>query len=139
MSGSDEAMHDAIAGHLCRLNKGKVNTHYLPPKVNGTVRLDIISNDGVKQYFVKLSRRRAIVSETGPAPGAVIRGERQYFNLLAEGRVRFIPLWFRNDLSVEGDLRLADAFGRMLMPGPLVGARDPRLPWRSRLHGQRND
>lgn len=116
---------DPICILLARLEGGEVETHYLPPRINGTVRLDMVSKGDIDQIFVSLQRGKVRVGKFGRKPGAVIRGPRRHFNRLAQGHVRFIPLWFRNDLSVEGDLRLADAFARLLMPGP-PNAHHPR-------------
>ncbi|TDB78810.1 SCP2 sterol-binding domain-containing protein [Micromonospora sp. KC721] len=97
----------------------------LPAWAEGTIRLDIQDDGKVEQWFITLKKGKAQVSTTGGEVKAVLCGDRSVLDLMARGETKFSPAVFRADLIVEGDLRLADAFGRILFPGPPM-AHHPR-------------
>jgi hypothetical protein len=90
----------------------------LPAWARGTIRLDIQGDGRAEHWFVTLDRGKARVSSSGRDPDSIISGGRPVLDRMSRGETKFSPSVFRNDLTVEGDLRLADAFGRMLFPGP---------------------
>ncbi|MFY1694213.1 MULTISPECIES: SCP2 sterol-binding domain-containing protein [unclassified Solwaraspora] len=86
----------------------------LPPRMRGTVRLDVLDDGRTTSWFVLLDRGKVQVSSTGSEPDSIIRSDRTTFDRLARGDDRFIPLLFRNSLVVEGDLGIADQISRAL-------------------------
>jgi hypothetical protein len=89
----------------------------LPAWARGTIRLDIQGDGRAERWFVTLDKGKARVSSAGREPDSIISGGRPVLDRMARGEAKFSPAVFRNDLTVEGDLRLADVFGRMLFPG----------------------
>ncbi|TDB70029.1 SCP2 sterol-binding domain-containing protein [Micromonospora sp. KC723] len=119
-------MADSIGEHLDRLGRNQnPGLKDLPAWARGTIRLDIRSDERVEQWFITLEKGKARVSPTGGEPDAIICAGRPVLDRMARGEAKFSPSVFRNDLIVEGDLRLADAFGRLLFPGPPM-AHHPR-------------
>ncbi|PZF88780.1 SCP2 sterol-binding domain-containing protein [Micromonospora deserti] len=119
-------MADTIVDFLMTLGRNEnPRLKDLPGWARGTIRVDIQGDGRTERWFVTLQKGKARVSRVGPEPKAVVCGHRLVFDRMARGEAKFSPSFFRNDLAVEGDLRLADAFGRMLFPGP-PSAQHPR-------------
>lgn len=112
-------MTDSIAELLEKLGRNQnPRLKELPSWARGTIRLDIRGDGRVEHWFVTLEKGKARVSLAGREPKAIICGGRPVLDRMARGETKFSPAVFRNDLIIEGDLRLADAFGRILFPGP---------------------
>jgi hypothetical protein len=119
-------MADTIAEHLERLSRNEnPGLKALPEWARGTVCVDIKDDGRIERWFVTLQKGKAQVSPVGSDSKAILCAPRSVFDRMARGEAKFTSLLFRNDLAVEGDLRLADAFGRILFPGP-PSAQDPR-------------
>jgi hypothetical protein len=118
----EAAMADTIEDALDQLaERGRTVLAELPPRLHGTVRLEVADQRQSSQWFVRLEKGKIQISPTGPPPDATISGERTYFDRLARGEDRFIPLLFRNALVVEGDLGMADQLSRVLFAGAPTG------------------
>lgn len=115
-------MADTIEDALDRVarNDGTVLVR-LPPRLRGTVRLDVRSERETTHWFVSLDKGKIQVSSTGAEPDATIIGDRALFDRLASGQDRFVPMMFRNALVVEGDLGIADQISRILFAGAPPG------------------
>lgn len=119
-------MVKGIVEFLERLGRNEVpSISRLPQWARGTIRVDIRSDARTDQWFVTLERGKVQVAATGPEPDAVMGASMSTFDRMARGEDRFVPLVFRNEISVGGELRLVDLLGRILFPGP-PSAHDPR-------------
>lgn len=126
-------MGNQLADALQMLERGESRTFKrIPPEIKGTVRLDVTEPAGtvVEQWFVTMDSgiarvRRANPETPQPAPDAVLRTDNDTFDRLVRGEERFVPLFFRNALVVEGKLELVDLLARVLFAGPPAG-RHPR-------------
>ncbi|EEP74824.1 hypothetical protein MCAG_05151 [Micromonospora sp. ATCC 39149] len=126
-------MGDQLADALQMLERGESRTFKsIPRETKGTVRLDVTESAGtvVEQWFVAIESgtarvRRANPETPQPEPDAVLRTDNDTFDRLVRGEERFVPLFFRNALVVEGQLGLVDLLGRVLFTGPPSG-RHPR-------------
>jgi hypothetical protein len=124
-------MGDQLAEALRVLESGRSRTFKsIPREITGTVRLDVTETAGtvVEQWFVAMESgtarvRRADPVTPQPEPDAVLRTDNDTFDRLVRGEERFVPLFFRNALVVEGKLALVDLLGRVLFAGPPSGHR----------------
>ncbi|MFF5219340.1 SCP2 sterol-binding domain-containing protein [Micromonospora sp. NPDC000442] len=122
-------MGDQLADALQMLERGKSRTvKSIPPEPTGTVRLDVTESAGtvVKQWFVTLESGTARVRRPNseiprPEPDAVLRTDNDTFDRLVRGEERFVPLFFRNALVVEGHLGLVHMLATVLFAGPPTG------------------
>lgn len=111
------------------LERGESRTFKsIPRDITGTVRLDVTESAGtvVEQWFVAIESgtarvRRADPETRQPEPDAVLRTDNETLDRLLRGEERFVPLFFRNALVVEGQLGLVDLLGRVLFAGPPSG------------------
>ncbi|MFE9690328.1 SCP2 sterol-binding domain-containing protein [Micromonospora sp. NPDC005806] len=94
-------------------------------EASGTIRFDLEHDHEVDRWFMVIKDGDVRVSrdEKGEAD-CVVHGSRELFDRVVSGRAHIYTAWVRNELGVEGDIRLARIIQR-LMPGP-PGARHPR-------------
>jgi putative sterol carrier protein len=96
----------------------------------GTIRFDLGTDAGTDRWFVAVRKGDLRVSRDGPEPDCVVRTRRAHFDRFAVGEADIFAAWTRNQVTVEGDLRLASLF-RQVLPGP-PGAHHPRAFARER-------
>ncbi|MDG4764380.1 SCP2 sterol-binding domain-containing protein [Solwaraspora sp. WMMD406] len=128
-------MTDQLTDALRTLESGGSRTSKrIPRATEGTVRLDVTDAAGtvIRQWFVVMENGTVLVREADPdrpqqrlVPDAVLRTDDEMFERLARGEERFVPLFFRNALVVEGQLGLVDLLTRVLFAGPSA-AHHPR-------------
>jgi putative sterol carrier protein len=83
---------------------------------SGSIRFDVSDKEGVEQWFVTLREGEVAVSDEGDGADAVVRVDRTVLTEIVEGRAIALAAVFRGAITVEGDLQLVLAFGR-LFPG----------------------
>lgn len=103
---------------------GRRDHPLLPEEATGTIRFDLVHEQGIDRWFVVIERGDVRVSREEGEADCVIHGSRAVFDQIVSGRSRIYAAWVRNDVRVEGDLRLAALIQR-IMPGP-PGAQHPR-------------
>lgn len=96
----------------------------LPENTAGTLRLDLRDGGQTEHWYLVVDRQEVRVTRSYEEADLVVRADRKVFDRIAEGHLHPMAALLRNDLTVEGNLRLLPAL-RRLFPGP-PGARHPR-------------
>ncbi|MEU5938230.1 SCP2 sterol-binding domain-containing protein [Micromonospora sp. NPDC047548] len=96
----------------------------LPETSAGTVRFDVRDEGHTEHWYLTLRDQRLDVTRSSADADLVIRGDREAFDRLANGRTHTFALLIRNDLTLRGDVRLLMTL-RRVFPGP-AEARHPR-------------
>lgn len=99
-------------------------------EATGTIRFDLEHDHGVDRWFLVIRQGDIRVSREEREVDCVICTNRALFDRLAGGEAHIYTAWVRNELRVEGDVRLARLFQRVL-PGP-PSAHHPRMFARER-------
>ncbi|NES14869.1 MULTISPECIES: SCP2 sterol-binding domain-containing protein [Micromonospora] len=100
----------------------------LPENTTGTLRLDVRDGGRTEHWCLIIDRQEVRVSRSYSEAELVVRADREVFDRMAEGHLHPAAALLRNDLTVQGNLRLLLAL-RRLFPGP-PGARHPRTSCR---------
>jgi putative sterol carrier protein len=90
----------------------------------GTIRFDLQRDHQVDRWLLMIRQGDLSVSREEREADCVIRTSRALFDRLVAGQTHIYSAWVRNELKVEGDVRLARLFQRV-MPGP-PSAHHPR-------------
>ncbi|MFI6823416.1 SCP2 sterol-binding domain-containing protein [Micromonospora sp. NPDC050187] len=86
-------------------------------EATGSIRFDLTHEQGVDRWFVAIERGDIRVSRDGGKADCVFHGSRATFDRILAGQSQMYPAWLRNEITTEGDVRLARLFVR-LMPAP---------------------
>jgi putative sterol carrier protein len=93
-------------------------------KARGTVRFDIVKGRATESWLVRIDKGNIKVSRGARRADTVFRGSRELFADLATGKENAFAARLRGAISVEGDMRLAVLFQRIL-PNPQSSERGP--------------
>ncbi|MGK5444915.1 SCP2 sterol-binding domain-containing protein [Micromonospora sp. URMC 105] len=96
----------------------------LPETTAGTLRLDLHDGGRTEHWYLTLHDQCLDVARSADEADLVVRADREVFDRLAAGRTHVVAALMRNDLTVQGDIRLLLAL-RRIFPGP-PDARHPR-------------
>ena len=95
----------------------------LPETTAGTLRLDLRDGGRTEHWYLTIDHQNVEVAQSGDEAEVVVRADREVFDRMAAGHLHPAMALLRNDLTVQGDMRLLLAL-RRLFPGP-PGARHP--------------
>ncbi|HEX7311703.1 MAG TPA: SCP2 sterol-binding domain-containing protein [Gaiellaceae bacterium] len=93
-------------------------------KAHGTVRFDIVKGRVTESWLVRIDKGNIKVSRGAGPADTVFRGSRELFADLATGKENAFAARLRGAIGVEGDMRLAVLFQRIL-PNPQSSERGP--------------
>ncbi|MFD2766205.1 SCP2 sterol-binding domain-containing protein [Micromonospora eburnea] len=96
----------------------------LPETTAGTVRLDLHDGGSTEHWYLTIDDQNVQVTRSTDDADMVVHASRAVFDRLAAGSPRLVAALLRNDINVQGDVRLLLTL-RRLFPGP-SGARRPR-------------
>ncbi|MFD0784034.1 SCP2 sterol-binding domain-containing protein [Micromonospora azadirachtae] len=85
----------------------------IPETLNGTLRLDAYENGSTQHWYLTVNDQHVQVSRSADHADLVLRAHRTVFDRLAAGELRAPAAMLRNDLTVEGDMRLFVVFRRL--------------------------
>lgn len=115
-------MSDPVAAFFDRL-AGR-GAERLLPKTSGTVRFDLVGDDGVEHWHLSIAGGRVAVRREERDADAVIRTDRAFFARLILGEAKPLTAWLRSDITAEGQFRFVVLLERLFAAPP--GARHPR-------------
>ncbi|SCG76746.1 SCP2 sterol-binding domain-containing protein [Micromonospora inositola] len=96
----------------------------LPETTAGTLRLDLHDGGQTEHWYVIIDHQNVEVVRSADEAELIVRADRGVFDRLVAGQLHLAAALLRNDLTVQGNLRLFMTL-RRLFPGP-PGARQPR-------------
>jgi ubiquinone biosynthesis protein UbiJ len=96
----------------------------LPETTAGTLRLDLQEDGQTAHWYLTIDRQHVQVSRSADDADLVVRADRSVFDRLAAGHGHIGSALLRNEVTVQGNLRLLMSL-RRLFPGP-AHARHPR-------------
>lgn len=96
----------------------------LPENTAGSLRLDLRDGGRTEHWYLLIDRQEVQVLRSFHEAELVVRADREVFDRIADGRLHPAAALLRNDLTVQGNLRLLLTL-RRLFPGPPT-ARHPR-------------
>ncbi|MDW3847113.1 SCP2 sterol-binding domain-containing protein [Micromonospora sp. BRA006-A] len=107
------------------LTRGTAGRHpELPETTSGTIRLDLRDGGRTEHWYLTIDRQDVRVDRSAEEADLVVGANREVFDRIAAGRLHPAAALLRNDLAVQGELKLLMTL-RRLFPGP-PDARDPR-------------
>ncbi|MEW2589312.1 SCP2 sterol-binding domain-containing protein [Micromonospora aurantiaca] len=107
------------------LTRGTAGRHpELPETTSGTIRLDLRDDGCTEHWYLTIDRQDVRVDRLAEEADLVVGANREVFDRIAAGRLHPAAALLRNDLAVQGELKLLMTL-RRLFPGP-PDARDPR-------------
>jgi putative sterol carrier protein len=125
-------MGATIAEHLRQLGAGRRTD--LPDTTAGTMRLDAGEDGHTEHWYLTVADQHVRVTRSGDDAELVIRATPAVFDRLASGESHVATALLRNELTVQGNLRLLMLL-RRIFPGP-AGARHPRELGRAAIAGR---
>ncbi|MEV0724889.1 SCP2 sterol-binding domain-containing protein [Micromonospora purpureochromogenes] len=96
----------------------------LPETLSGTIRLDLHDGGSTEHWYLTVHDQCVDVTRSPDDADLVVRADREVFDRLVDGRTEVVQSLMRNELTVQGEMRLLLAL-RRIFPGP-VDARHPR-------------
>ncbi|WP_319458409.1 SCP2 sterol-binding domain-containing protein [Micromonospora sp. RTP1Z1] len=96
----------------------------LPETTGGTLRLDLREGVHTEHWYLTIDHQNVEVARSAEEAELIVRADREVFDRLAAGQLHVAAALLRNDLTVQGNMRLLMTL-RRLFPGP-PGARHPR-------------
>ncbi|MEH1058730.1 SCP2 sterol-binding domain-containing protein [Micromonospora sp. CPCC 206171] len=96
----------------------------LPETLTGTIRLDLHDGGSTEHWYLTVHDQRVDVTRSPDDADLVVRADREVFGRLADGRTEVVQSLMRNELTVQGEMRLLLIL-RRIFPGP-ADARHPR-------------
>lgn len=129
-------MSTSAGEYLQRMGSGRHPD--LPETTAGTVRLDIREDGYTDHWYLTIDHQHVEVSRSGEEAELVVRADREAFDRLASGQTHLAASLLRNELTLQGDIRLLMML-RRIFPGP-SDARNPHVmaqPSRD-THGERD-
>ncbi|WCN83444.1 SCP2 sterol-binding domain-containing protein [Micromonospora sp. LH3U1] len=100
----------------------------------GTLRLDIRGDGCTDHWYLTVADQHVQINRSADDADLVVRADRTIFDQMANGEMHLATALLRNELVVQGDLRLLTLL-RRIFPGP-AGARHPRELGRAALEGR---
>lgn len=94
--------------------------------ITGAVRLDIKHEGQIERWFLLFEGGRVRVSKEERSVDLVMQGTRNLFDRLVQGQTRVAASMLRNELNVEGDMRLMMIVGRIFPDPPHRESTHPR-------------
>ncbi|MEH1164213.1 SCP2 sterol-binding domain-containing protein [Micromonospora sp. CPCC 205539] len=125
-------MGTTVAEHLRQLGSGRRTD--LPETTAGTMRLDAREDGWTEHWYLTIADQHVRVDRSADDAELVVRAERTVFDRLASGQTHLAEALLRNELTVQGNMRLLMLL-RRIFPGP-AGARHPRELGRAALAGR---
>ncbi|MEU4716903.1 SCP2 sterol-binding domain-containing protein [Micromonospora purpureochromogenes] len=96
----------------------------LPENLSGTIRLDLHDGGSTEHWYLTVHDQRVDVTRSHDDADLVVRADREVFDRLVDGRTEVVQSLLRNELTVQGEMRLLLTL-RRVFPGP-ADARHPR-------------
>ncbi|MCO1598978.1 SCP2 sterol-binding domain-containing protein [Micromonospora sp. RHAY321] len=121
-----------MAEHLEQLGSGRRTD--LPETTAGTLRLDACDDGHSEHWYLTVDDQHVRVTRSSSDAELVVRGDRTVFDRLASGETHLSAALLRNEVTVQGNIRLLMLL-RRIFPGP-VGARHPRELGRAATAGR---
>jgi len=87
---------------------------------DGTVRIDVAEDSTVQHWLMHIDHGRVQVSHRNVRADAVLSADQALFERLVRGEANALTAGLRGQLGMQGDMRLAVAF-RRLLPSPPGG------------------
>ncbi|MFU8873819.1 SCP2 sterol-binding domain-containing protein [Micromonospora sp. SL4-19] len=115
-------MGGSITEHLIEQVAGRHPE--IPENTAGTVRLDLHDGGSTEHWYLTIDHQDVRVARAAGDADMVVHVDREVFERIATGSPRLVSALLRNDITVQGDVRLLLTL-RRLFPGP-PGAQDPR-------------
>ncbi|MGK5739486.1 SCP2 sterol-binding domain-containing protein [Micromonospora sp. URMC 103] len=125
-------MGTTAADYLAALTPGRRPD--LPEATAGTLRLDAREDGRTDHWYLTVADQQVEVSRSSEDADLVVRAPRAVFDRLANGGVHVSEALLRNDLTVQGNIRLLMLL-RRIFPGP-ADARHPRALGRAATTGR---
>ncbi|NYF58142.1 SCP2 sterol-binding domain-containing protein [Micromonospora purpureochromogenes] len=97
---------------------------HLPETLSGTIRLDLHDGGRTEHWYLTVYDQGVDVTRSPDDADLVVRADREVFDRLADGRTEVVQSLMRNEVTVQGEMRLLLAL-RRIFPGP-ADARHPR-------------
>ncbi|MEU8262522.1 SCP2 sterol-binding domain-containing protein [Micromonospora sp. NPDC048999] len=108
-------MGGSIAEHLIEQVAGRHNE--IPENTAGTVRLDLHDGGTTEHWYLTIDHQDVRVARSAGEADMVVHVDRDVFERIATGSPRLVSALLRNDITVQGDVRLLMTL-RRLFPGP---------------------
>ena len=121
-------MGTSVAEFLDRWDPGRRPD--LPETTSGTLRLDAADGGHTTHWRLTVRDQRVEVTRSAEDAELIVRADREVFDQLASGRTHLAAALLRNDLSVQGNMRLLMLLRRIFPGAP--DARHPRQVARER-------
>jgi hypothetical protein len=121
-----------VAERLSRLGTGRWPE--LPETTTGSLRLDVREDGRTEHWYLDIADQHVRVTRSADEADLVVRADRTVFDQLAAGEGHVVQSLLRNELTVQGDIRLLMLL-RRIFPGP-GGARHPRELGRAAVAGR---
>lgn len=106
----------------------------LPETTAGTLRLDLRDDGSTQHWYLTVSDQQVQVTRSADDADLVVRADRWVFDQMVSGRLHPGAALLRNDITLQGDMRLLMVL-RRIFAGP-SGARHPRDLGRAALAAQ---
>jgi predicted lipid carrier protein YhbT len=84
---------------------------------NGTLRVDLRDGRRTERWFVTVQKGDLTVSRRNTRADCIVSAERALFDRIVSGEANAFAALLREEMHVEGDVKLLVAFQRLL-PGP---------------------
>ncbi|MFG2103714.1 SCP2 sterol-binding domain-containing protein [Micromonospora echinaurantiaca] len=111
--------------YLRRLEPGRRSD--LPDAIAGTVRLDMREDGRTEHWYLAIADQQVRVSRSSDDAELVLRANREVFDQIAGGQLHPAEALMRNEVTVQGDVRLFMLL-RRIFPGPPHARHPRRLP-----------
>ncbi|MET8119539.1 SCP2 sterol-binding domain-containing protein [Micromonospora sp. NPDC005189] len=125
-------MGTTVAQYLQQLDPGRRPD--LPETTAGTLRLDVRGDGCTDHWYLTIADQHVRVTRSDDDAELMVRADRRVYDQMASGEMHVASALLRNELTVQGDLRLLMLL-RRIFPGP-TGARHPRELARAALDGR---
>ncbi|MEV4755214.1 SCP2 sterol-binding domain-containing protein [Micromonospora sp. NPDC049559] len=107
-------MADPTNDFFSRLPRG--DHPFLPDKYSGTLRVDLRVDHRTEHWYLTVLDNDVQVSRRSNQADAILQTDKALFDELVSGRRAVKAALLRGAITVEGDLRMLNAF-RYLLPG----------------------
>lgn len=94
-------------------------------KISGSVRFDLEQDWRIDYWHLEITQGNLTVSRAEREADTVVRTAKAVFDRIVRGETQALAAYMRNEIAVEGKLRLF-LLCKRLVPGP-AGARAPQL------------
>ncbi|GAB3957399.1 SCP2 sterol-binding domain-containing protein [Micromonospora vulcania] len=125
-------MGSTVGEYLDRLGGGRRTD--LPETTSGSMRLDAHHDGWTEHWYLTIADQHVQVTRSSDDAELVVRADREVFDRLASGQTHLAEALLRNELTVQGNMRLLMLL-RRIFPGP-AGARHPRELGQAALAGR---